>query len=203
MTTLNNNQPKGDEVKLTTVQKAVLANIPAKSAVTVGGTSYTQAQIVALITNLLVPYSAARVAKQASTAAVQAKQKNEPAVKTFLVEFRAAMIALFGRSSPILAQFGFNPTKAKSTTSGKNVVKAAKAKATRAKLGTKGPLQKAEILADSPAFTVSPTGDLSLVDASSNAPATAANTPATTANGASGSNNPGSPAGSSTAPSGS
>ncbi len=208
MTTTNSNQPKGDQLKLTTAQTAVPANIPAKSAVLIGGTSYTQAQLVAYITRLLAPILAAQTAKQAFAAAVQARKQNQTAVKAFLSQLRAALISLFGRGSPVLAQFGFAPHKPKTTTAGKTVVKTAKALASRKKLGTKGPQQKAQILArPPPAFSVAPDGTVSLVsdgDASSTAPAASATTAATTSNtGASGASTPGSSAGSSNTPSGS
>jgi hypothetical protein len=194
MPTTNNNQPKGAQLQLTTAQTAVPANIPAKSTVVIGGVSYTQAQLVAYITTLLAPILAAQTAKQSFAAAVLARKQNQPTVQTFLAELRAAVIALFGRGSPVLAQFGFAPHKAKTATAGKTVVKAAKSLASRAKLGTKGPKQKAQILAQPPPdFSVAPDGTVSLVtasDASSTAPATSASNPGTTA-------------GSSTTPSGS
>jgi hypothetical protein len=200
MTTANTNQPKGDEVRLTTAQTATLANIPAKSPIVIGGVSYTKAQIVALFTTLLAPYAAARAARQAATAAVQARVSNQKKVQTFLAEFRSAIVALFGRSSPILAQFGFNPVKAKSPNTGKNLVKTVRLKATRAKLGTKGSEQKAQVLAQPlPDFSVSATGGISLAtpsDASSTAPASAANTTSgsTSSNGANGASTPASTA---------
>ena len=208
MTTTSNNQPKGDQLQLTTAQTAVPANIPAKSAVLIGGVSYTQAQLVAYITTLLAPILAAQTAKQAFAAAVLARNQNQPTVQTFLAELRATLIALFGRSSPVLAQFGFTPFEAKTATSGKNVVKAARSLASRAKLGTKGPKQKAQSLAQPPpAFSVASDGKVSLVtvgDASSTAPATSADASASTSNiGANGASNPGSNAGSSNTPSGS
>jgi hypothetical protein len=194
MPTTNNNQPKGAQLKLTTAQTAVPANIPAKSTVVIGGVSYTQAQLVAYITTLLAPILAAQTAKQSLATAVLARKQNQLAVQTFLAEFRAALITLFGRGSPVLAQFGFTPHKAKTATAGKTVVKAAKSLASRAKLGTKGPKQKAQILAQPPPdFSVAPDGKVSLLpasDASNTAPATSASIP-------------GSTAGSSTTPSGS
>ena len=207
MTTNNSNQPKGDQLKLTTAQTAVQANIPAKSTVVIGGVSYTQAQLVAFITTLLAPILAAQNAKQAFATAVQARKQNQPAVQTFLVEFRAAIVALFGRGSPVLAQFGFAPHKAKTKSAGKTVVKTAKTLATRKLLGTKGPQQKAQLLAQQPpAFTVSSTGVVSLTggDASSPAPASKAapSSASTGSAGANGASNP-APAGSTTTPSGS
>jgi hypothetical protein len=208
MTLQKTTPPTGNELTLTTALTAVPANIPAKSTVVIGGASYTQAQIVALVTTLLAPFLAARAAKVAFTAAVQARQQNNQTVQTFVANFKAAIIALFGRGSPVLAQFGFTPYKPRTTTAGQTVVKTARAKATRAKLGTKGPQQKAQILAPQPPdFTVSSTGEVTLTsgDASSTAPASVADTtPASTSStGASGSNNPGSNAGSSNTPSGS
>ncbi len=159
MTNPKNNQPKGDELKLLTAQTATQANIPAKSTVVIGGVSYTQAQLLAKIASLLAPYQPARDAKQALAAAVLAKKQNQPAVQTFLVEFHAAMVALFGRGSPLLAKFGFNPHKAKATSGGKNVVKGAKAKRTRELRGTLTPTQKAALKAPADTTaTVSSTG---------------------------------------------
>jgi hypothetical protein len=201
MTLQKTTPPKGNELILTDALTAVPANIPAKSAVTIGGVSFTQAQLVAQVTTLLAPIQAARVAKLAFTAAVLARKQNDPAVQTFVANFKAAIIALFGRGSPVLAQFGFTPHKPRTTTAGQTVVKTARAKATRAKLGTKGPQQKAQLLAQQPpAFSVATDGTVSLVtvgDASSTASASVANTtPVSTSNtGATGS--------STTAPSGS
>jgi hypothetical protein len=206
MTTSNSNQPKGDQLQLTTAQTAIPANIPVKSTVVVGGVSYTQPQLVALITTLLAPILAAQTAKQSFAAAVKARKQNQTAVRTFLVEFHAALVALFGRGSPVLAQFGFNPSKPRTTTGGKTVVKTAKLLASRAKLGTKGPQQKALILAQQPPpFSVASDGKVALLpqDDASPAPAiSVANTPAGASNtGASGSSNPGSNAGSNNTPS--
>jgi hypothetical protein len=211
MTIQKTTPPRGNELTLTNALTAVPANIPAKSTVVVGGASYTQAQLVAAITALLAPIQAARNAKLAFNGAVLARTQNDPAVQTFVANFKAAIIALFGRGSPILAQFGFTPHKPTVMTAGQKVVKAARAKATRAKLGTKGPQQKAQLLAQQPpAFQVAPDGTVSLLpdgDASNTAPASAANTPASTgssnADGASGSSNPGSTAGNGNTPSGS
>lgn len=158
----NINKPAGDEQKLLTVQAGIQAAIPAGSKVVVGGTSYTQPQLLTKVGQLLAPYQPARDAKQALAAAVKAKKANQPAVQDFLVEFRAAVVALFGRGNPLLAKFGFQPKKAKTTSSGKKVAKAAKAKATREALGTKGKVQKAEVLAqlNGAPVTVSPTGKI-------------------------------------------
>jgi hypothetical protein len=200
--------PRGNELTLTTALTAVPANIPAKSVVTVGGASFTQAQLVTQITALLAPFLAARAAKLAFTQTVGAREQNNPAAQTFIANFKAAIIALFGRDSPVLAQFGFTPHKPRTTTAGQTVVQAARAKATRAKLGTKGPQQKAQILAPQPPeFTVSSTGKIALAsgDASSTAPATAAETTAASAGsiGANGASSPSSSAGSNSTPSGS
>src|SRR5208282_2884743 len=104
-------------------------------------------------------------AKQAFAAAVLARRQNQTTVQTFLAELRAALITLFGRGSPVLAQFGFVPHKAKTTTGGKTVVKTAKILASRKILGTKGSQQKAQLLAQQPpAFSVSSTGVVTLTD---------------------------------------
>ena len=114
-----------------------------------------------------------------------AKKANEKVAKTFLVEFRAAMVALFGRSSPILAQFGFIPTKPRTLTTGQSLVKTVKAKATRQKLGTKGVKQKAAALAQQlPPFAVTSTGEVALENGTASGPPTSASAP-TGANGAS------------------
>lgn len=210
MTTPNTNQPKGDQLQLQTAQTAISANIPAKSTVMVGGVSYTQAQLLAYITSLLAPILAAQAAKQAFTAAAETKAQNGPTTHTFLVELHAAMVTLFGRSSPILVQFGYTPYKAKAKKSaGETVVTTAKVKATKLKLGTKTPSQKAALLASpTPAFAVSNDGTVTLVGAGSSAPASAADNTSgsagsTSSNGANGVSTPASTAGSSTPPSGS
>ncbi|MHB8420933.1 MAG: hypothetical protein ACYDCL_22920 [Myxococcales bacterium] len=162
MATNNVNKPTGEEQKLLSVQSGIQAAIPVGSAVVVGGTSYTQPQLLTKVGQLLAPFQPCRDAKAALTAAVAAKRQNQPVVQSFLVEFRAAMIALFGRGNPTLAKFGIQPTKAKTTTAGAKVIKAAKAKATRKLLGTKGKVQKADVLASqgATAVAVSPTGEI-------------------------------------------
>ncbi len=160
MATNNVNKPSGDEQRLLTIQQGIQAAIPAKSAVMVGGQSFTQAQLLAQVGQLLSPFQPVRDAKKALATAVATKKQNQPAVNSFLAEFRAAMISLFGRGNPTLADFGIQPTKAKTTTAASKVVKAAKALATRKILGTKGSVQKAEVLAEArgTAVVVSPAG---------------------------------------------
>ncbi len=192
MSNPKNNQPKGDELKLLAAQTGVQTSIPAKSAVVIGGVAYTQAQLEAKLASLAAPYQSARDAKHAYLAAVLVKDQNIPAVQTFLVEFHAALIALFGRGSPLLAKFGFNPHKAKTMTSGEAVARAAKAQKTREMRGTLGPTEKAAIKAPpGTGATVSTTGAVTPVGstAPNGAPETApAQSSASTGNGAS---NPG------------
>jgi hypothetical protein len=180
MTTSKVSPPKGNELLLTTALTAVPANIPANTVIVIGGVSYTQAQLVAYLTTLLAPYLAARAAQLAFTNAVTARNNGKPTVQTFGAEFKAAIVALFGRSSPILAQFGFTPHKAKARTAGESVVTAAKGLASKKKLGTKTPKQKAQLLApEPPAFSVGSDGKVILANGGAGtAPASAATPPA-------------------------
>ena len=179
--------PRGNELVLTTALKAVPANIPANSVVVIGGVSFTGAQLAAFIATLLAPYLAARAAQLAFTQAVGVRVKNNPTVQTFAAEFKAAMVALFGRSSPILAQFGFTPHKAKARkTAGEMVVTAAKIKASKLKVGTKTPKQKAQLLASPPPpFSVGSDGSVQIAANGAAGNTASASTSSNGANGAS------------------
>ena len=180
MSNSNGNQPKGEEQKLLTAQTASQTIIPAKSTVVIGGSSYTQAQLVQKLASMQLPFQTARDARKQLEAAVLAKDQSLEAVHEFYVEFHAALVALFGRRNPVLAKFGFTPAKARAVSGTRSVQRAAKAKRTRALLHTLGSKQKALIMAQAqqgtPAVTVSPNGEISISpapDASSSAPASA------------------------------
>ena len=155
------NQPKGLEQQLLTARNGVATELTAKSSLTVGGVSMTQSQIEAKIDALVQPFVDARNAQHAAKAAVVAREQGMAAARDFFVELHAAVVAQFGRRSPLLAAFGFKPAVAKITSSAQKLLSAAKAKVTRKKRNTLGKQQKSLLRAEGPQqVTVTTAGEI-------------------------------------------
>ena len=155
------NQPKGLEQQMLTARNGVATELTAKSSLTVGGVSMTQSQIEAKIDALVQPFVDARNAQHAAKAAVVAREQGMAAVRDFFVELHAAVVAQFGRRSPLLVAFGFKPATVRSKSSAENLQAAAKAKVTREKRNTLGKRQKALLRAEGPQqVTVTTAGEI-------------------------------------------
>ena len=156
-----NNQPKGLEQQLLTAQNGVATELTVKSSLTVAGVTMTQAQIESKIDALVQPFVDARNAQHAFQAAVVAREQGMAAAREFFAALHTAIVAQFGRRSPLLVAFGFKPATVRSKSSAENLQAAAKAKVTREKRNTLGKRQKAALRAEGPQqVTVTTAGEI-------------------------------------------
>ncbi|MHB8416711.1 MAG: hypothetical protein ACYDCL_01455 [Myxococcales bacterium] len=162
----NKQKPTAELVKLQAAVAGTQKLIPATSSETVGGVTYTQPQILAKLQAWIQFYTNVDSLHTQLTQALADRATATAAAKEFLKDFEAALIAQLGRLNPELAEFGFKPEKARTPlTSAQKVQQAAKAKASRELLGTKGKKQKAEALkaAAQPQLSVAADGTVSIV----------------------------------------
>jgi hypothetical protein len=125
--------------------------------VIVAGGTYTPAQAV----TQLQAFIALRADVEAALAVYKAKLQNEdtqgPALRTFFIAFVTYVRSAFGSSPDVLADFGLAPKKVPAPrTAEQKAATAAKAKATRAARGTKGPKAKLSVKGNVTGVTVIP-----------------------------------------------
>jgi len=124
---------------------------------TLGGTAFTTASLVALLTSLANAIAALIAAhanvKDAVAALATAESNVGPVLRAYVKLVRAA----FNTSTQSLADFGIQPPKARTPrTSEQNAAAAAKAKATRAARGTTSKKQKLAVKGNVTGVTVTP-----------------------------------------------
>jgi hypothetical protein len=162
----NDSKPTAEQSRIQAAYTGTETQIPVGSSEVVGGVSYTQPQLLAKLSGYLATYTAVQSARLQLTQAIAARTAAAADAKEFLKDFKATLVAQFGRTSTQLTQFGFGPAKvAAPLTAAQKVLKAAKAKATRTLLGTKGPKVKADIVkaSQSPSVSVGSDGTVSIV----------------------------------------
>ena len=163
MASNKSNNPGGFMAKLKNLDSGTQKNIVGKSTVTVTSKAMTGAQISTQIQGYESTYGAVTSARTALKQALAAWMAAEPQARQFVVDYTHALKALFGARNPILADFGINPAKPKSSrTAAQKAVSAALAKLTRDLRGVKGKNQKAAItITGKPGLAlVSPTGQI-------------------------------------------
>ncbi len=162
----NDIRPTAELTKLQAARSGTATLIPAGSSETVAGVTFTQPQLLAKLDGYIGALTAIDPIRTQLQTALAARVPVIADAKEFLKDFEAALIAELGRKNPELAQFGFKPEQARTPlTAAQKVKKTAKAKATREKLGTKGPKQKADILkaVNQPQLSVGSDGTISIV----------------------------------------
>jgi hypothetical protein len=132
-------------------------HLAAGSSLTVGGTLLTLAQIESQLTG----FASLRNDVDAARAALQAKLVVETAqtaaINAFISAFVRIVRGMFGNQPDVLADFGLQPTKAKTPlTVEQKVAAAAKRAATRAARGTKGSKAKLAITGNVTGVVVTP-----------------------------------------------
>ena len=142
--------PGALEVKVQNALNGVQQALPTGSKLALNGASMTQAQLATQLSEHLPVFEAVPTAKQPYTQAITARKAMEPAARTFLVQLRAALIAQFGRTSPLLQQFGMGTGTRATPSPQTKVLAAAKAALTRQKRGTTSKKQKQSITVVSP-----------------------------------------------------
>jgi hypothetical protein len=137
--------PKGFRSELQQMLQGWQEVIPSDSTVTSSGGSLTEAAVLAQLQGYLGAYAALDTHVTAVKQARAVVSSQLPAARAYFAVLKAAVANLFGDASPQLAQFGLAPKKARKPLSSQELaVRAAKAKATRALRGTKGPVKKLE-----------------------------------------------------------
>jgi|SRR5579883_159754 len=116
---------------------------PASGQMMIVGVMYALAAFIAKVQAYLVPFDTAKTAHHDLTTAVQARDAQAKEVQAFIEAAHQYLRTNFGSSNPVLEDYGMKPKKPRAQATGaENVVKAAKAKATRQKNGTLGKQQK-------------------------------------------------------------
>jgi hypothetical protein len=101
-----------------------------------------KADLVSKFSDRIAAAEKTKAARLALHAAVADEEKVAAAVAPYRTDLRAYLVSRFGKGSPTLQVFGFTPAKATQKTAASKATSAAKAKATRAGIGTKGKKQR-------------------------------------------------------------
>ena len=165
----------GDDLR--SLQAGINANLHAESLI-VGGATLTGPQAAAQIDTFIAAQTATVNAKAAYHTAVTQEKTSDTAARLFRSQFQAYLVSRYGKTNPILQQFGFTPTKAKKTTAAVKAVAVLKLKATRKARGTMSKKQKAKIKGTvDPSIAASLTGEAVAMSAEVAMPAQAGTTP--------------------------
>jgi ATP-dependent protease HslVU (ClpYQ) ATPase subunit len=121
-------------------------DLTAKMTLMVGGTSMTQTAILAQLATIQALFANATAAKNASVAAVNAKNAGIQAAKQFMTSLTKAVEMQFGENNPQLTDFGLTLPKAKAVrTAAEKAASSGLALQTRAVRGTMGKKQKLDV----------------------------------------------------------
>jgi hypothetical protein len=123
----------------------------------VGGGTYTPSQVEAQLNALATLRNDVDAAKATVKAKLSLEAAQAPALRTFLVAFVGYVRSAFGSSPDVLADFGLAPKKVPMPlTVEQKTARVAKAKATRAARGTKGPKAKLAVKGNVTGIVVTP-----------------------------------------------
>jgi hypothetical protein len=115
------------------------------ASIPIGGSTYTMVALEQLVQSRIDAVNRVLTAKAQWTEATAAFKALDPQVSKVVRGLRDYVINAFGETSPVLADFGFEPPKKGTLTPEENVARAEKAAATRKARGTLGKKQKAKI----------------------------------------------------------
>ncbi|MHB8417872.1 MAG: hypothetical protein ACYDCL_07340 [Myxococcales bacterium] len=127
------------------LERGTTKNIVGKATVIVTGTAMNATAINARLTQADTLYSAVKNAKSAWQKALAAWEAAEPDIRTFADEYTLALKSLFGKSNPILAEFGIKPYAPKKPTVETKAKSLAKRKGTLSVRGPTGKVQRSQI----------------------------------------------------------
>lgn len=115
------------------------------SAMPIAGTTYTPVALITLIQSRINAINAAAAARAQWLDAVKAVNALNAQVDEAEAGLQSYVLNLFGKSSPLLADFGFAPKPRATPDLATRTLAAAKAAATRKARGTMGKKEKAKI----------------------------------------------------------
>ena len=130
------------ETELQQLVAGTQKNLPATSTVDVNGQELKQADIVAKLQGWITLYQQVDATNAPYRNAQRALQAVAPAIRQFVGLYRQALRQVFGKGSPLLADFGLSVTQRKTPTTATRVLATAKAAATRKARGTLGKQQR-------------------------------------------------------------
>jgi hypothetical protein len=138
--------PKGFREKVSQMIAGLQSVIPDGSSVTVGGQAVAKADLVTEMTQIISAYQAIEASIAATKGARSQLNAGLPGFHKQYLDLKDGLVSSLGRGNPQLAQFGITAAKtAKPLTPAQKVIKAEKAKATRAMRHTMGPKAKAAV----------------------------------------------------------
>ena len=141
-----NNKGKTTAADLASTLIAGIQKHLATGQMQVAGGTFTAAQVIAELQQLVALRAAVDAARAAATAKVAAETAQAPALRTFMSAIVPFVRTAFGSQADVLADFGLSPKKARTPlTVEQKAAAAAKRTATRAARGTTGPKAKKEI----------------------------------------------------------
>jgi hypothetical protein len=135
--------PAGFRNSVQQLVNGINKDIPAGSPITVVGTQMTQAQLLAILQPVLDAFTAIDDAASNVKQTRLALSALLPQVRQFVGNLKVALIAAFGKGSPLLADFGVKDgATRKKPTSAATAAAAVKASETRTLRNTKGKVEK-------------------------------------------------------------
>ncbi len=110
------------------------------------GQSMTPADVIQVFQDRIATGKAVLMAESARAAAVKADRDKRAVTRATALAFKHLLIAMFAQQPDVLGDFGLHATKPAAKSAADKAQAAAKAKATRALLGTKGSRQKKAVI---------------------------------------------------------
>lgn len=163
------------QMQLEQLLAGVQKDLPATSTVDIDGQETKQSDIVAKLQGWIQLYEQKDGAK--GTASSTVKALKTAGITQWRVSFGEALKQVFGKSSPLLGDFGLATTQRKTPSTQTKILAQAKTKATRAARKTMGSVQKQAVKgAGVTSVTVSPNAEPSVVSAGSQPVVAAAST---------------------------
>jgi hypothetical protein len=142
MTTSNKTTTQAHD---TVLIAGITKDLKTVSSMPLAGSTYTPVTLIALIQSRINSANAVETARANWLAAIAAYQGLNTQVHEVEIGLKSFVINLFGKTSPLLADFGWLPSKRATQTTADKAVAIAKRAATRKARGTMSPKQKAKI----------------------------------------------------------
>lgn len=144
MTTFNKNS---ESAKLTAVTQGVEQQLPPNVALQLLGKSWTVAQLVQLFTAAKTAMQTVQATRVQLLKDMQAQKQALQAARELYMALERYLQGLWGKGSPVLAQYGFSVQQPRAKSAAKKAVAAALGKLTRKARHTMGRRQKLAITA--------------------------------------------------------
>jgi len=154
------------ETELQQLVAGTQKNLPATSTVDVNGQELKQADIVAKLQGWMPLFQQVDATNAPYRNAQQALQAAAPAIRQFVGLYRQALRQVFGKGSPLLADFGLSTTQHKTPTPATHVLAAARATATRKARNTLGKQERKAVKGAPVTQVTVPAGGLQAVSSS-------------------------------------